>query len=377
MSHDFDAVVVGAGVVGLACARELAVRGDEVLVLERHERFGVETSSRSSEVIHAGLYYPAGSLKATLCARGNRSLVAYCESRGIPHRRLGKLIVAPSSADEPRLEQILASASANGITTLRPLTGAEARRIEPHVRTGAALWSPSTGIVDSHQLMATLLAEAQSHGATVAYHQTFAGAHVEAGGFRIAATGENGESATLSARRVVNAAGLDADTVAQRAGFDLDACGYRQCYARGHYFRVHPRKAHLASHLVYPTPIGGGLGIHVTPDLAGGLRLGPDVQWLEERAQRYEVPESLRGPFHAAISRFLEGLEPEDLAPDQAGIRPKLQRQGEPVRDFVIAEESARGLPGWVNLIGIESPGLTSALEIATMAADLLQAGEG
>jgi L-2-hydroxyglutarate oxidase LhgO len=375
VGFDFDVVVVGAGVVGLACARGLAVRGHEVLVLERHERFGVETSSRNSEVVHAGLYYPPGSLKARLCARGNRSLLAYCEARGVPHRRLGKLIVAPTEAEEPKLDQIVATAEAAGVTTLRRLTGAEARQLEPHVRARAALWSPDTGILDTHRFMEALLAEAESHGAAVAYRHALAHADREGGGYRLQAEQPGGEAASVTARRVVNAAGLDADTVAAMAGFDLDACGYRQWYARGHYFRVHPRKLHLARHLIYPTPTTEGLGIHVTLDLAGGVKLGPDVQWLDSREQRYEVPESLRETFHAAVSRYLEGLEPGDLAPDQAGIRPKLHRSDEPPRDFVVAEESERGMPGWVNLIGIESPGLTCALEIAVMAADMLERG--
>jgi L-2-hydroxyglutarate oxidase LhgO len=370
---DADAIVIGAGVVGLACARELAVRGRSVVILERHERFGVETSSRNSEVVHAGIYYPTGSLKARLCVRGNASLYAWCAAKGVAHRRLGKLIVAASAEDEPKLAQILALAEANGVRTLEPLTPDRVAALEPHVRCTAALWSPDTGIVDSHALMASLLADAEAYGTTAAWRQEVCGAEPVAGGHRVTARDAGGETASVEAPWVVNAAGLDADTVAGAAGFDVDACGYRLFYSTGRYFRVAPAKSHLARHLIYPAPPKDTLGIHVTLDLAGGVRLGPDIESLPDRRQDYAVDEGLRGKFHAAVSRFLEGLSPDDLTPDLAGIRPRLHRPGEPVRDFVIREESDRGRPGWVNLVGIESPGLTSCLEIGVLAANLLE----
>lgn len=370
---DVDTVVIGAGVVGLACARELAAAGHDVLLLERHAKFGVETSSRNSEVVHAGIYYPPGSLKATLCVRGNAGLYAWCAAHDVPHRRLGKLIVATEAGEEAKLAGILQRAEANGVRSLRPLAPVDVRRMEPHVRATAALWSPDTGIVDSHVFMARLLAGAEAAGCTAAWRHTLVGVDLIPGGYRMTAATEGGEETAVTASRVVNSAGLDADRVAALAGFDLTACGYQQHYARGHYFRVHPRRKHLASHLIYPTPSQGGLGIHVTLDLAGGLRLGPDVEYLRERTQDYAVPEALRERFHAAVSRYLEGLEPGDLAPDLAGIRPKLQAPGEDFRDFVIREESDRGSPGWVNLIGIESPGLTCALEIGAMVRERLE----
>ena len=371
---DTDVIVVGAGVVGLACARELAARGRDVVLIERHERFGVETSSRNSEVVHAGIYYPVGSLKARLCARGNPSLYAWCEKHGVPHARLGKLIVATSEDEEPKLDQILRQAVENGVTSLQRFAPNQVRNVEQHVRATHALWSPDTGIVDSHQLMASLLAEAESRGCSVAWRHEVVGAEPSRDGFRVVAT-SGGETTTLETRCVVNAAGLDADRVAALPGLDVTAAGYRLHYARGHYFRVHPRKRHLASHLIYPAPHATHLGIHVTLDLAGGVRLGPDLQYLDSRTQDYTVAESLRPAFHAAVSRYLDGLDEDDLAPDLAGIRPKLQGPGEPFRDFVIQEESARGLPGWVNLVGIESPGLTCCLEIAIMVADQLSPG--
>jgi len=369
---DADAVVIGAGVVGLACARELAARGRDVVLIERHERFGVETSSRNSEVIHAGIYYAPGSLKATLCAAGSRALYAWCAARGVPHARLGKLIVATSADEEARLRGILGQAEANGVTSLRPLTGAEIRAMEPHVRARSGLWSPDTGIVDSHRLMASLLADAEDHGCAAAWRHEVVGAARIGGGYRVAARSGD-ETTRLECRVVVNAAGLDADRVAALPGLDAGAAGYRQHYARGHYFRVHPRKRHLASHLVYPAPAATHLGVHVTLDLAGGVRLGPDLAYLPERRQDYDVPSGLREAFFAAASRYLEGLEPDDLSPDLAGIRPKLQGPGEPPRDFVIAEESARGFAGWINLVGIESPGLTCCLAIGALVADRLE----
>ena len=369
---DTDAVVIGAGVVGLACARALAARGREVVLIERHERFGVETSSRNSEVIHAGIYYPPGSLKATLCAAGNPGLYAWCAAHGVPHARLGKLIVATAAEEEPKLDAILRQAEANGVTSLRPLSAAEVHALEPHVRAVRGLWSPDTGIVDSHQLMASLLADAEARGCAAAWRHEVVGAETTGAGFRVTALSGD-ETTTLEARMVVNAAGLDADRVAALPGLDAAAAGYRLHFARGHYFRVHPRKRHLARHLIYPVPLSTHLGIHVTLDLAGGVRLGPDAEYLPDRVQNYDVRASLRDAFFAAVSRYLEGLEPDDLSPDLAGIRPKLQGPGEPFRDFVIAEESARGLPGWVNLVGIESPGLTCCLAVATAVADRLE----
>ena len=221
--------------------------------------------------------------------------------------------------------------------------------------------------------MASLLADCERHGGMVAWRHVLTRAERCDGEYSCVARTDGGEESTIRARWVVNAAGLESDRIAALPGLDADASGYRLHYARGHYFRVHPSKAHLVRHLVYPTPVAGGLGIHVTLDLAGGVRLGPDVQYLAGRALDYSVDEGLAAAFHTAASRYLEGLEPADLSPDLAGIRPKLQAPGEAFRDFVVAEESARGLPGWVNLVGIESPGLTCSLEIASMAAALLE----
>lgn len=369
---DWDVVVVGAGVVGLACAERLARAGRSVLVTERHARFGQETSSRNSQVIHAGMYYPTGSLKATLCVRGNASLYAWCERHGVAHRRTGKYIVAPTADGERELDAILARGRANGVAGLTKVSGAHVEAEEPSVIAHAALFSPSTGIVDAHALMASLAAAARAHGCDFAYEHALVAADRAASGWELRFGDAAGATATIGAARVVNAAGLDADVVAALPGLDLDGAGYRLRFAKGSYFRL--RRPGLVRHLVYPIPFAqlAGLGVHVTLELDGGVRLGPDVEWLDGRDRDYAVDETKRDAFFAAASTYLRGLRPEDLAPDQSGIRPKLQRPGGELRDFVIAEESARDLPGWVNLVGIESPGLTCSLEIAERVAALV-----
>jgi L-2-hydroxyglutarate oxidase LhgO len=364
---DADVVVVGAGAVGLACAAELSRAGLAVVVAERHDSPGQETSSRNSQVLHAGIYYPAGSLKARLCVQGNRSLAAFCEAHGVPFLRIGKWLLALEPEEEVRLAEVVAGGRANGVL-LEDVALSRLRAEEPHVRAAAAVLSPSTGILDVHGLFRALRVIAEENGASFAFRHALKGAEPVAGGFELLFDDPSGEEVRVSASRVVNAAGLDADVVAGMPGLDVDAAGYRLSWVRGHYFRIRGAKRHLARRLLYPVhPPGGGsfLGIHLTVDLDGELKLGPDVEWLPERRQAYAVRGELLDPFFEAAVRYLPGLEREDLSPDQSGIRPRLQGPGAPFRDFVIAEESARGLPGWVNLVGIESPGLTSCLEIA------------
>ena len=360
----WDVVVIGAGVVGLACAQRLARRGLSTLVIERRDRVGAETTSRSSQVVHAGMYYASGTLKAELCVRGNASLGAWCESHGVPFARIGKLIVANDAAGEVELARILARGRANGCEGLDYAPGAVLRE-EPNVVARAALWSPRSGIVDVHALMGSLRSAAREHGCDVALGHTLVGVTRAPSGYTLHVRDPIGAVDTALATRVVNAAGLGADDVAALAGIDVDAAGYRQRWVKGSWFRV--RRRGLVSRLVYPTPPRdlSGLGIHVTLDPSGDLRLGPDVEPLGGRVFDYAVDEARRPAFFAAAATYLRGLREEDLSPDQAGIRPKLSLPGEPARDFVIAEESGRGLPGWVNLLGIESPGLTCALEIA------------
>lgn len=368
----FDTTVLGAGLIGLAVAQALARAGRTVLLVETLSRPAQVTSSRNSQVLHAAIYYPAESWKARLCLRGTVSLPAWCEAHGVPHRRVGKLIVATDAQQEEELGRLLAQGRANGVPHLEPVDAAFVKRLEPDVRATAALWSPDTGILDAHALAASFLQEATDHGATLALRHHFEHGERAATGYRLWLRGPEGEAMSVDSLTVVNAAGLHADTVAQAFGLDLDALGYRQHWVKGRYCRVKARGR--VTHLVYPVPGRGlaGLGVHLTVGLDGDVRLGPDVEPLEERREDYSVPESLASLFQAAAVAYLPWLTAEDLAPDQAGIRPKLSRPGEASRDFVIAEETAQGLPGLVTLAGLESPGLTASLEVAEEVARLI-----
>lgn len=369
-----DAVVVGAGVVGLACAERLSRRGLDVVVVEAHEGFGRETSSRNSEVIHSGIYYPTGSLKAELCLEGSRLLYAWCAERGVEHLSIGKYIVATREEEEADLDRLIRQAHANGAVEVERVDAARVRRAEPNLRATAALWCPRTGIVDSHGFMQSLLSAAKDRGCIFAWkHRVLAAAQVS-GGYEISIVAPSGEVASLKVKSFINAAGLRSDEVARMGGIDIDAVGYRLTYVKGSYFRVARRN--LVQHLIYPVPPAGlaGLGLHVTVDLAGVARVGPDVEVQQNRRMWYDVDETRRGRFLEAVSRYLPCVVEDDLVPDQSGIRPKLGVPGGAIRDFVICEESSRGLPRWVNLIGIESPGLTASLAIARMVSDLLGA---
>lgn len=362
-----DSVVIGAGVIGLAVARELAVAGRDVVVLERHPGPGMETSSRNSEVIHAGIYYPPGTLKARLCAPASAELFAWCEAHRVACRRIGKFIVATCAEEEPELDRLLACAEANGVAGLRRASAAELAQQEPDVRASAALWSPNTGIVDTHALVRSLEQDALSHGAVVAYGHQYQGAEAAGAGYVIHCTDAAGNGTAVTAATVVNCAGLEADLIAAGMGIDVDAAGYRQVFVKGSYFRLREGSAIHLQHLVYPVPNPAltGLGVHVTIDLAGGVRFGPDVEFLADRVLNYHVSPAGAQRFAQRAARYLPALRAEDLRPDQSGIRPRRVLPSGVVPDFVIAEESARGLPGWINLIGMESPGLTCCLAIA------------
>ena len=369
-----DVAVVGAGVIGAAVAARLSRAGLSVVVLERHSGFGWEQSSRNSEVVHAGMYYPTGSLKARMCVAGNRSLRAWCAEHAVPCERVGKFIVATTDEEVVALERILERGRANGVDGLRWATDGQLAAEEPHVHAVAALWSPDTGIVDSHELMGSLVNDAERHGASFVYGTQYESAERVAGGFAIRFIDADGQPEVLDATRVVNAAGLDADTTAAGVGIDVDEAGYRLCFVRGSYFRLTEGKGRLVRHLVYPVPQArlAGLGIHVTVDLSGGVRLGPNVEPLGDRVQEYRVDPANAATFAAAASRYLPGVSADDLRPDQSGIRARRIVPGGGAPDFLVVEERARGLPGWVNMIGIESPGLTCCLELADHVAALL-----
>ncbi len=354
-----DAVVVGAGVVGLAVARALSLGGREVLVLEASEAFGTGTSSRNSEVIHAGIYYPTGSAKARLCVEGKRMLYAYCAARGVAHRRIGKVLVASEASERPVLDGYARKAAANGVA-LEPLSAADVARMEPAVRAVAGLWSETTGIVDSHGLMLALLGDAEGAGATLVVHTPVLEGRAVEGGFELRTGGD--EPMGLRCTLLVNAAGLSAQRVARAIAGMPAAHVPPAFYAKGHYFTLAGRSPF--SHLVYPMPDHAGLGIHVTLDLAGQCKFGPDVtRWPE--APDYAFEDGLEPKFYAAIRRYWPELPDGALQPGYTGVRPKVSGPGDPAGDFMIQGPEVHGLAGLVNLFGIESPGLTSSLAIA------------
>ena len=358
-----DVVVIGAGVVGLACAKHLAETGREVIVLEAETAFGTGISARNSEVIHAGLYYAPGSLKAQLCVQGRRALYAYCAERGIAHRRIGKLVVACRAPQLHALEAIAARARANGVDDLRLLDSAGVRALEPELDAAGGLFSPSTGIVDSHGLMQALLADAERHGAVLALASPVLGGRADRNGITL----EVGGSAPtrLRARCVINAAGLDAPRLGHALAGPSALRAPQAFYARGVYFSLVGRAPF--SHLIYPIPEPGGLGVHLTLDLGGQARFGPDVEWIER--PDYQVDPARAERFYTAIRNWWPRLADGRLQPAYAGVRPKIVGPGEADADFRIDGPAAHGVPGLVHLYGIESPGLTAALAIGARVA--------
>jgi L-2-hydroxyglutarate oxidase LhgO len=361
-----DAIVIGAGVVGLAVARALALAGREVIVLEAAEGIGTETSSRNSEVIHAGIYYPAGSLKARLCVAGKEALYRYCEEHGVPHRRCGKLLVATGEKQLPKLAAIKRQADANGVTDLLELTAAEARALEPELRCVAAYLSPSTGIIDSHALMLALEGDAESRGAMIAFRSPVVGGAVRGDGIELEVAGET--PLGVLARSVVNCAGLHAQKLAGGLVGFPPAHVPPIYYAKGNYYSLSGRSPF--SRLVYPMPNEAGLGVHITIDLAGQARFGPDVEWVD--AIDYDVDPRRAASFYGAIREYWPGLRDGSLAPAYSGIRPKLVGPNAPAADFVISGPREHSVAGLVNLFGIESPGLTAALAIGDHVRELL-----
>ncbi len=362
----FEVVIVGAGVVGLALAASISRAGRTVLILERESGIARGITSRNSEVIHAGLYYPTESLKAELCVRGREALYAYCRGHRVGHRRLGKLVVATGVEEEGIVENLLVRGRANGVTGLELIDRSAIRQLEPEVEARLALLSRDTGIVDSHALCLALLTEAESKGAILASGRTLEGLVARPHGWQLDVRGSGGELECIDVGLVVNAAGLDADRVAAMAGCDIDALGWRQRPCKGDYFALGPGVRVVIDHLIYPVPQQAGLGIHATLDLAGRVRFGPDASYVSSLStQDFDVDPAKAEAFRAAASAYLPGLAGAALVPDYAGIRPKLAAPGEAFRDFVIEETSARGVPGFVACVGMESPGLTAALAIA------------
>jgi len=350
--------VIGAGVVGLAIASRLAQAGREVIVLEAGSAIGMGTSSRNSEVIHAGIYYPHDSLKARLCVHGKKALYAYCDSRSIPYRRCGKLIVATNASQIAGLHALQKKAGKNGVFDLQLLSAAQVREMEPDIHCTAALRSPDTGIIDSHALMLSLQGDAENAGAMFAFQCALVGGEITPDGIVLRV---NGAGEEWIANTVINSAGLQAQSVATLLSGLPPQTIPPAFYAKGNYFAYSGRTNF--SHLVYPIPDAGGLGVHLTLDLAGRPRFGPDVEWVS--APAYEIDARRAASFYAEIRKYWPAIGDGTLHPDYAGIRPKLVPCGAPAADFRIDGRSRHGIPGLINLYGIESPGLTAALAIA------------
>jgi L-2-hydroxyglutarate oxidase LhgO len=373
--EEVDCVVVGAGVVGLAVARALALAGREVIILEAAEAIGTETSSRNSEVIHAGIYYPANSLMARFCVAGRRMLYAYCAEKGVPHINCGKLIVATNAKEDGLLAGIKQRAETNGVEGMRVLTAAEAMALEPNLMCTSALLSPATGIIDSHSYMVALQGDAENAGAVPVFHSPVLGGRVAGRGAGASAGRGAGASAgrgveidvggadpmTLRCRLLVNSAGLHAPGLARGiVGMPQDRVPTAY-YAKGNYFTLAGRSPF--SRLIYPVPVPGGLGVHLTVDLGGQARFGPDVEWID--TIDYTVDPSRSESFYAAVRKYWPGLKDGGLQPGYAGIRPKTVPKGATGQDFVVQGPQAHGVPGLINLFGIESPGLTASLAVA------------
>lgn len=352
-------LVVGAGVIGLAVAREAALRGHEVTIAERTGGIANGVSSRNSEVIHGGLYYPTGSSRARHCVRGRRMLYEFCAGHGVAHKKCGKLVVATSEAELAKVETIRAQAEANGVENTEMIGGNAARALEAELSCIGALWSPETGIVDSHGFMLALWGDLQERGGMIAFETTVERLRLNAGSWHVEFSGR--DAGALEFDAVVNAAGLGAQPLARRIeGYPADKIP-RLVLAKGNYFGFAGRP--VFSRLIYPTPVDGGLGVHVTLDLAGRMRFGPDVEWIKQES--YTVDARRAENFYERIRAYWPGLPADSLVPDYCGIRPKLTGPGEPAADFMIESEAAHGMPRLVNLFGIESPGLTSSLSLA------------
>jgi L-2-hydroxyglutarate oxidase LhgO len=371
MSYRADITIIGAGVIGLGIAAQVAREHREVYVLEKNETFGQEISSRHSGVIHSGIYYPEGSLKAEMCVAGNHILYELCESYGIGHRRLGKLIVATSDEETGELQTWLERGQRNGAEGLRMLSKREIKELEPNVEGVAAILSPSTGVIDAHALMKYFIAKAKDGGAQIAYHTKVVGIEKVADEYKVTVEDGTGKFSFIT-RIVINCAGLHCDKVAEIAGVDIARAGYKLHYCKGEYFSVGSGRNTLVQRLIFPVPPPKltGVGIHVTFDLEGRMRLGPSIHYVD--SLDYAVDNQHKQLFYNSVRRFLPFIEYDDIEPEMAGIRPKLQEPGGDIEDFVIRDESDKGLPGFIDLIGIESPGLTAAPAVAEYVASLV-----
>jgi len=370
MPAEVNIAIIGAGVIGLAIAAEAAQLQRGVFVFERNNSFGLETSSRNSGVIHAGIYYPSDSLKAKLCVQGKNLLYELCDRYDISYKKPGKIIVAVEENEIQELERIYNQGKRNGVNDLRLISRKELKRLEPNVEGKSGLLSPSTGIIDPYSISKFFYSQAREQGVEVIFSSEIVGIENSGTGYNLHVRDREGIS-PLAARIVINSTGLNSDKTARLAGIDVTQAGYKLHYCKGEYFSLNPQKRHLVDRLIYPAPEHAGLGIHVTPDIDNAIRLGPNARYVD--TIDYQVDETQKETFYKSARRFLTHLELEDLEPDFAGIRPKLQAPGEAFRDFVIAHEDKKGLPGLINLIGIESPGLTASPAIARYVAGIIK----
>jgi len=362
---DAGITIIGGGVVGLAIAEELSRNHDNVFLIERHPTFGQETSSRSSEVIHAGIYYTKGSLKARLCLEGKNLLYDYCLKYDVPFKKCGKLIVATSEEEIKVIEGILTTAKENGVDDMTVLEKDQIAEMEPNVFAIKALYSPSTGIIDSHSLMKQYETNSVNNGSQIVYGSEVTAIKKIDEGYLVTLLDSDSRNYSFTSRIVINSAGLQSDKISEMVGISDE--NLRILFCKGEYFRVKPPKNKLIKRLIYPVPHHNmeGIGIHVTIDMGGGVKLGPDVKYLESNIYDYRLTPEKQEAFWLSARKFLPFLEFDDIAPEMAGIRPKIQRPGEALRDYYIMEESGRGFPGFINLIGMESPALTSSISIA------------
>jgi L-2-hydroxyglutarate oxidase LhgO len=362
---DAEITIIGAGVVGLAIAEIVSEKYKNVFLIEKHQSFGQETSSRNSEVIHAGIYYTKDSLKARLCIEGKWLLYDYCKKYDVPYKNCGKLIVATSEEEIAIIEGIRKTAIKNGVNDLQFLGQEKISELEPNIFAVRALFSPSTGIVDSHSLMKQYETNSVNNGCQIVYGSEVTGIERIGNGYKISLLDADKSDYSFTSKFVINSAGLTSDKVSEMVGINDERLKILFC--KGEYFRINPPKNRLITRLVYPVPHPNmeGIGIHVTVDMAGGVKLGPDVKYLDSNIYDYKLTASKQEAFYKSAKKFLPFLEYDDISPEMAGIRPKIQKPGDPLQDFYIMEESRSGFPGFINLIGMESPGLTSSIAIA------------
>lgn len=370
MAAEVDVAIIGAGVVGLAIAAEVAQEEKGTFVFEKNRTFGLEVSSRGSEVIHAGIHYPEDSLQAKLCVEGKNLLYQLCERYGIGYKRLGKIIVAVKENEVKELERIYEQGRRNGVDDLTLLSRKELKKLEPNIEGISGLLSPTTGILNVHSLMKFFSSQARERGAEIVFNTEVIGIEKAGTKYKVQIRDRDGLSSFI-ATIVINCAGLNSDKIAQLAGIDIAHVGYKLHYCKGEYFSLNSKRGHLVERLIYPVPGQTGLGIHLTLDLEGRMRLGPNARYVDEID--YSVDETQKEAFYEFAKRFLPLLELEDLEPEFAGIRPKLQAPGEVFRDFIIAHEEKLGFPGLINLIGIETPGLTASPAIARYVAGMVK----